>query len=66
MSFRGQIGSGIAKGLCELDRRLRDDTPDMYLMSWENELEKARKKEKEQNKRDAAYKRMFGVWPGQW
>jgi hypothetical protein len=37
----------------------------MYLMSWENDLQAGLKKEAEQKKRDAAYKRIFGVWPGE-
>jgi hypothetical protein len=61
MSFRGQIGRGIAKGLCDLDRALRSD--ETY---WEREqriMKECERKNKEQEKRDAAYKRIFGVYP---
>jgi len=62
--FSRSLGSGIAKKLCEFDRALRDEEPDMYLLSsWERQFQKDMKKEAEQKKRDAAYKRMFGVWP---
>ena len=64
--FGRALGSGIAKGLCDFDRSLRDEEPDMYLMSsWERQLQKDVKKEAEQKKRDAAYKRMFGCYPNE-
>jgi len=64
MSFRGQIGRGIAKGLCDLDRSL--SAPDETY--WEREqriMRECERKNKEQERKNAAYKRMFGVWPNE-
>ena len=60
--FGRMMGSGIAKKLCELDRYL--SAPDETY--WEREqriMKECERKNKEQAKRDAAYKRMFGIWP---
>jgi hypothetical protein len=60
--FGRALGSGIAKGLCDLDRSL--SAPEEAY--WEREqriMKECERKNREQEKRDAAYKRAFGVWP---
>jgi hypothetical protein len=64
MSFRNQIGNGIAKRLCDFDKSVfgLDET------YWERDqriMRECEKKNREQEKRDEAYKRTFGVYPNQ-
>jgi len=62
--FGRALGSGIAKRMCEFDRAL--SSPDETY--WEREqriMKECERKNKEQERRDAAYKRMFGIWPNE-